>query len=93
MFLSNLFRSFYDDGSCLYEFDDDDAPLVFLKHHYGSRFHYILRGTELTIEPFHVTGQFVRHPENWGIVLVLPASVWANFEMPPRGTDDFLDKF
>lgn len=72
------------------------APLAFLQHHIaeldqGATFS--LHRHSIRLDPFNVWGEILRHPSNWGWILLLPASIWTSYEMPLKGQDAFLDMF
>ena len=85
---------FYRDGRFEY-FCDDDSPMRFLVAHLNAMpnaaTYTITASGDVILDPFGVSCFVARHPENWGFVLVLPASVWTSFPMPRLGEDAFLD--
>jgi hypothetical protein len=40
---------------------------------------------------FGVREYIGRHPDNWGFIMMSNGSLWCGFEMPKRGTDNFLE--
>jgi hypothetical protein len=75
-------------------FCDDDSPLGFIKNHLeeiGEAAYYALSPSAVHLVPFGVIGTIHRHPQNWGWILVFPASIWTSYEPPVKGEDPFLD--
>ena len=87
---------FLANGTFMYECEPG-APLKFLQDHIErmgpEKATYTLSHGEILLDPFGIAGRILRHPTNWGYILLLPASIWTSWPMPRKGQDPFLDAF
>lgn len=76
----------------------EDSPLRllgprFLELQGDDQLQWNLQGQTLELTPIGAHAILCRHPITWGWVMILPASVWTSWPMPPRGKDPFLEDF